>query len=63
MCFTPGLKLQRQLNYTKCLIPYVVSSTQNRELKKKKSYIQILDMALNNTRSQHQNFNGKHFFD
>ena len=34
MCFTPGLKLQRQLNCTNCLVPHVVSNTQNRALKK-----------------------------
>ena len=34
--FTPGLQLQRQLNYTKCLVPDVISDTQNRALKKRK---------------------------
>ena len=34
MCFTPGLQLQRQLNYTKFLVPDVVSNTENRALKK-----------------------------
>ena len=34
MCFTPGLQLQRQLNYTKCLVPHVVSNVQNRALEK-----------------------------
>ena len=33
---TPGLQLQRQLNYTKCLVPDVVSNVQNRALKKRK---------------------------
>ena len=33
-CFTPGLELQRQLNYKKCLILDVVSNAQNRALKK-----------------------------
>ena len=33
-CFTPGLQLQRQLNYTKCLVSYVASKAQNRALKK-----------------------------
>ena len=36
MRFTPGLQLQRQLNYTKCLVPDVVSNAQNRALKKQK---------------------------
>ena len=36
MRFTPGPQLQRQLNYTKCLISDVVSNAQNRELKKLK---------------------------
>ena len=36
MRFTPGLQLQRQLNYTKCLVPDVVSNAQNRALKKRK---------------------------
>ena len=35
-CFTPGLELQRQLNYTKCLVLDVVSNAQNRALKKRK---------------------------
>ena len=35
-CFTPGLQLQRQLNYTKCLVSYVVSNAQNRALRKRK---------------------------
>ena len=35
-CFTPGLELQRQLNYTKCLVLDVVSNAQNRALKKLK---------------------------
>ena len=34
--FTPGLQLQRQLNYTKCLVPDVFSNAQNRALKKLK---------------------------
>ena len=37
MHFTPGLQLQRQLNYTKCLValfPVVIPNTQNRALKK-----------------------------
>ena len=34
--FTPGLQLQRQLNYTKCLVSDVVSNAQNRALKKLK---------------------------
>ena len=33
---TPGPQLQRQLNYTKCLVSDVVSNTQNRALKKLK---------------------------
>ena len=33
-CFTPGLQLQRQLNYTKCLVSDVISNAQNRALKK-----------------------------
>ena len=36
MHFTPGLQLQRQLNYTKCLVSDVVSNSQNRALKKRK---------------------------
>ena len=36
MCFTPGFQQQRQLNYTKCLISDVISSAQNRALKKRK---------------------------
>ena len=36
MRFTPGLQLQRQLNYTKCLVPDVVSNSQNKALKKQK---------------------------
>ena len=43
--FIPGLQLQRQLNYTKCLVPDA-SNAQNRALKKNRSWIQILDMAL-----------------
>ena len=35
-CFTPGSQLQRQLNYTKCLVSDVVSNAQNRALKKLK---------------------------
>ena len=27
--FTPGLQLQRQLDYTQCLVPDVVSNAQN----------------------------------
>ena len=27
--FTPGLQLQRQLNYTKCLVSDVISNAQN----------------------------------
>ena len=37
--FTPGLQLQRQLNYIKCLVallPGVVPNAQNRTLKKRK---------------------------
>ena len=34
--FAPGLQLQRQLNYTKCLVSDVVSNAQNRPLKKRK---------------------------
>ena len=34
--FAPGLQLQRQLNYTKCLVSDVISSAQNRALKKRK---------------------------
>ena len=34
--FTAGLQLQRQLNYTKCLVPDVVSNAQNRAPKKQK---------------------------
>ena len=33
---TPGLQLQRQLNYTKFEVPDVVSKAQNRTLKKRK---------------------------
>ena len=39
MRYTPGLQLQRQLNYTKCLVallPGIVPNTQNRALKKGK---------------------------
>ena len=36
MRFTPGLQLQRQLNYAKCLVQDVVSNSQNRALKKQK---------------------------
>ena len=36
MHFTPGLQLQRQLNYTKCLVSDVISNAQNRALKKRK---------------------------
>ena len=36
MRFTPGPQLQRQLNYTKCLVSDVVSNAQNRALKKLK---------------------------
>ena len=36
MRFTPGLQLQRQLNYAKCLVQDVVSNSQNRALKKRK---------------------------
>ena len=32
--FIPGLQLQRQLNYTKCLVSDVVSNTKNRALEK-----------------------------
>ena len=32
--FTPGLQLQRQLNYTKCLVPDIVSNTENGARKK-----------------------------
>ena len=35
-CFTSGLQLQRQLNYTKCLVSDVVSNAQNRAMKKQK---------------------------
>ena len=34
MRFTPGLQLQRQLNYTKCLVPDVVSNSQNKGTEK-----------------------------
>ena len=34
--FIPGLQLQRQLNYKKCLVPDVVSNAQNSALKKRK---------------------------
>ena len=34
--FNPGLQLQRQLNYTKCLAPDVVSNAIKRALKKQK---------------------------
>ena len=34
--FTPGLQLQTQLNYTKCLVPDVVSNTQNKGTEKTK---------------------------
>ena len=39
MCFTPGLQLYRQLNYTKCLVtllPHVVPNPQKKALKKQK---------------------------
>ena len=36
MRFTPGLQLQKQLNYAKCLVQDVVSNSQNRALKKRK---------------------------
>ena len=39
MRYTPGLQLQRQLNYTKCLVallPLVVPNVQNRALNKRK---------------------------
>ena len=36
MRVTPGPQLQRQLNYTKCLVSDVVSNAQNRALKKLK---------------------------
>ena len=36
MRFTSGSQLQRQLNYTKCLVSDVVSNAQNRALKKLK---------------------------
>ena len=29
MHLTPGIQLQRQLNYTKCLVPDIVSNAQN----------------------------------
>ena len=45
MLFTPGLQLQRQLNYAKYMVPDIVSNAQNRTLKKL-SWIQILDTAL-----------------
>ena len=38
MRFTSGSQLQRQLNYTKCLVSDVVSNAQNRALKKLKIY-------------------------
>ena len=34
--FTPGVQLQRQLNYTKCLVSNVISNAQNTTLKKRK---------------------------
>ena len=34
--FTPGLQLQRQINYTKCLVSNVISNAQNTTLKKRK---------------------------
>ena len=34
--FTPGLQLQQQLNYTKCLVSDVAFNAQNRALKKQK---------------------------
>ena len=34
--FTPGLQLQIQLSYTKCLVSDVASNAQNRALKKQK---------------------------
>ena len=34
--FTPGCQLQRQLCYTKCMAPDVLSNAQNRALKKRK---------------------------
>ena len=34
--FTPGLQLQRQLSYTKCLVSELVSDAQNRVLEKLK---------------------------
>ena len=36
MRFTPELQLQRQLNYTKCLVSDVVSNAQNRALEKRR---------------------------
>ena len=36
MRFIPELQLQRQLNYTKCLVSDVVCNAQNRALKKLK---------------------------
>ena len=36
MRFTPGLQLQRQLNYTQCLVSDVVSNALNRAPKKRK---------------------------
>ena len=36
MRFNAGPQLQRQLNYTKCLVPDVASNAQNRALKKLK---------------------------
>ena len=35
-CFAPGLQLQRQIDYTKCLVSDVISNPQNRALKKRK---------------------------
>ena len=34
MHFTPGLQLQRQLNYAKCLVPDVLPNTQNKGFEK-----------------------------
>ena len=36
MRLTPGLQLQKQLNYTKCLVPDVASNAPNRALKTRK---------------------------
>ena len=36
MRLTPGIQLQRQLSYTKCLVSDVISNAQNRALKKRK---------------------------